>query len=447
MWEVTEENRELLRSWASACTNPERCSLADALVKKSPPVVDFEEVNEVLQHFSAEYPVYQFIERLHPVRVKPEKKRDRAYEARIQKLKKQQEDGMYKEMVRSIDPNQQYGRVSLMHNFGAEMRIANRQAIAVFNTLITVGGAFGFGFFGMGYAYPSLQTDLPFRLAVGIVLATIVFFADLYFIVKSMDDPGEKPIKAINRTFFHRIGMGYAYPSLQTDLPFRLAVGIVLATIVFFADLYFIVKSMDDPGEKPIKGAKAAPVKFDLRLAPNGTSSGDNDEKQAGKRVSTKKRKAVLSSDQGEDAKDRGAEEEPVLSSATIIHAAKQLLQGAKAAPVKFDLRLAPNGTSSGDNDEKQAGKRVSTKKRKAVLSKGEDAKDRGAEEEPVLSSATIIHAAKQLLQGAKAAPVKFDLRLAPNGTSSGDNDEKQAGKRVSTKKRKAVLSSDRKSS
>ncbi|VDM43965.1 unnamed protein product [Toxocara canis] len=176
MWEVTEENRELLRSWASACTNPERCSLADALVKvlfvhstfygKSPPVVDFEEVNEVLQHFSAEYPVYQFIERLHPVRVKPEKKRDRAYEARIQKLKKQQEDRMYKEMVRSIDPNQQYGRVSLMHNFGAEMRIANRQAIAVFNTLITVGGAFGFGFFGLyGICLPKSADGPAFPLS------------------------------------------------------------------------------------------------------------------------------------------------------------------------------------------------------------------------------------------------------------------------------------------
>ncbi|VDK49044.1 unnamed protein product [Anisakis simplex] len=75
------------------------------------------------------------------------------------------------------------------------MRVANRQAIVVFNTLITVGGAFAFGFFGMGYAVPSLQTELLFRLSVGVLLALIVFFADLYFIIKGMDDPGDKPIK------------------------------------------------------------------------------------------------------------------------------------------------------------------------------------------------------------------------------------------------------------
>uniref|UniRef100_A0A915B8L1 Transmembrane protein 199 n=1 Tax=Parascaris univalens TaxID=6257 RepID=A0A915B8L1_PARUN len=196
MWEVTDENRRLLSSWAASCDDPKRHLLADSIVKNSSPAVDFDEVNRVLREFSADYPIYQFVDGLRPFRPKSEEKRDPAYEARIERLKREQEDRIYKQMTRSVDPNQQYGRVNLMQNFAEEMRIANRQAISVANTLITVGGAFGFGFFGVGYAYPNLRADVAFRLIIGIFLATIVFFADLYFIVKSMDDPGEKPIKA-----------------------------------------------------------------------------------------------------------------------------------------------------------------------------------------------------------------------------------------------------------
>uniref|UniRef100_A0A915B8W4 Transmembrane protein 199 n=1 Tax=Parascaris univalens TaxID=6257 RepID=A0A915B8W4_PARUN len=121
MWEVTDENRRLLSSWAASCDDPKRHLLADSIVKNSSPAVDFDEVNRVLREFSADYPIYQFVDGLRPFRPKSEEKRDPAYEARIERLKREQEDRIYKQMTRSVDPNQQYGRVNLMQNF-AELR-------------------------------------------------------------------------------------------------------------------------------------------------------------------------------------------------------------------------------------------------------------------------------------------------------------------------------------
>lgn len=52
-----------------------------------------------------------------------------------------------------------------------------------------------FAISGTGYAYPDLRLNATFRVALGLAIAAVVFFADLYFIVKGMDDLGDKPIK------------------------------------------------------------------------------------------------------------------------------------------------------------------------------------------------------------------------------------------------------------
>lgn len=72
------------------------------------------------------------------------------------------------------------------------MREVNRQVIAVVNTVITVGGAFAFGFFGVTYTHQHMHLDIATRILIGLVLATIVFFADLYFIVKNMGQDEKK---------------------------------------------------------------------------------------------------------------------------------------------------------------------------------------------------------------------------------------------------------------
>lgn len=71
------------------------------------------------------------------------------------------------------------------------MKEANRQVISIFNTLLTVAAAFAFGFYGVSVAYPSLNLSLEVRLIFGICAATVVFFADLYFIVKYLDVPAK----------------------------------------------------------------------------------------------------------------------------------------------------------------------------------------------------------------------------------------------------------------
>ncbi|VDN50740.1 unnamed protein product [Dracunculus medinensis] len=105
------------------------------------------------------------------------------------------EEKRYREMTKSVDPNQIYGRVNFTRGFGEEIRSANRNLVAVFNTLLTVGGAFIFGFYGIQYAYPNLNLNNMVRVTIGLILATIVFFADIYFIITRMDDLGEKPIQ------------------------------------------------------------------------------------------------------------------------------------------------------------------------------------------------------------------------------------------------------------
>jgi hypothetical protein len=71
------------------------------------------------------------------------------------------------------------------------MRSVNRQLIAVINTVITVAGAFTFGFYGMDYMYSGGRLDFAVRMLIGVLLGTVVFFADLWFIVKGMGEDGE----------------------------------------------------------------------------------------------------------------------------------------------------------------------------------------------------------------------------------------------------------------
>ena len=64
----------------------------------------------------------------------------------------------------------------------------NRQLISVANMMLTVAGAFAFSFFGLHVAYPALGLDFATRMLLGLMLAGVVFFADLYFILKTLDD-------------------------------------------------------------------------------------------------------------------------------------------------------------------------------------------------------------------------------------------------------------------
>ncbi|VIO88626.1 Uncharacterized protein BM_BM3225 [Brugia malayi] len=195
MWAVSKDGIELLHDWLDEVGDTDMKVRSNRLVKQGMMIFDCDEMMPILKSLSKKFPVYKFVGKIKPHVPVIEKKVDPEYEARLEKLRREEEDREYRKMTRSVDPNQIYGRENLLHGFAEEMKAVNKQLMVILNTLLTVAGGFSFGYFGIGYAYPNLHLNVAFRVALGLVIATVVFFADLYFIVKGMDDAGEKPIK------------------------------------------------------------------------------------------------------------------------------------------------------------------------------------------------------------------------------------------------------------
>jgi len=60
--------------------------------------------------------------------------------------------------------------------------------VTLFNMLFTVVGSFVFAYMGTQYMYPSGPGAFASRLGAGLVTATVVFFADLYFVIRTLDE-------------------------------------------------------------------------------------------------------------------------------------------------------------------------------------------------------------------------------------------------------------------
>ncbi|XP_076452763.1 vacuolar ATPase assembly protein VMA12-like [Babylonia areolata] len=103
--------------------------------------------------------------------------RDPELEARVQKLRAAEEEREYRRMTHNVDPS-----VKQEVRFQEDVKSLNRQLIAVINFLVTVGGAFAFGYKGVEVALGA--KIFPAQLMTGLIFATIVFFADLYFLLK-----------------------------------------------------------------------------------------------------------------------------------------------------------------------------------------------------------------------------------------------------------------------
>ncbi|GAB1602586.1 transmembrane protein 199-like [Argonauta hians] len=98
-------------------------------------------------------------------------------EARIQRLKKEADEREYKQMTRNVHRTKKI----VDGNIGKELKAMNLQIIAVINFVLTVGGAFVFGYKAAEASME--QPDMVIQITVGMVLGTVVFFADLYFLV------------------------------------------------------------------------------------------------------------------------------------------------------------------------------------------------------------------------------------------------------------------------
>ncbi|BFZ05424.1 hypothetical protein BsWGS_08463 [Bradybaena similaris] len=102
--------------------------------------------------------------------------RNKELEARVQKLKIEQENKEYKRMTRNVNP-----KAKTTFSFQEEVKAMNRQIIAIINFLITVGAGFAFGYKGTEMV---IGKAFAMQMMSGLILATIVFFVDLYFLLR-----------------------------------------------------------------------------------------------------------------------------------------------------------------------------------------------------------------------------------------------------------------------
>lgn len=123
----------------------------------------------------------------------PEAKRKRNPElySRLERLRAEQESREYSRMTSNVDAAIVHRKAKGMASgeFGAELRAVNKHLITLLNMVLTVAGAFAFGYKGLEIVGGGLF-DLTARLIIGCVLGTVVFFADLYFFLKTMEAEG-----------------------------------------------------------------------------------------------------------------------------------------------------------------------------------------------------------------------------------------------------------------
>ncbi|KAF6024520.1 TMEM199 [Bugula neritina] len=99
------------------------------------------------------------------------------YEARMSRLRLLAAEAEYQKMTQNVS-----GQAVKQENIGQELRKMDSQVTFMFNFVLTVVGAFAFGYKAVEY---SLDTpNLSLQLTVAVTLATLVFFADIYFIIK-----------------------------------------------------------------------------------------------------------------------------------------------------------------------------------------------------------------------------------------------------------------------
>lgn len=100
-------------------------------------------------------------------------------EARVQRLRSEQENREYKAMTRSVDPayNRETGGLG---EVGREMRTVNKQLVSGAQYLLSVIGTF----FGVFILLGAVTQDYGVRALIATVSALIVGLAEMYFIIR-----------------------------------------------------------------------------------------------------------------------------------------------------------------------------------------------------------------------------------------------------------------------
>ncbi|XP_014472500.1 PREDICTED: transmembrane protein 199 [Dinoponera quadriceps] len=104
-------------------------------------------------------------------------------EARIQKLKAQQNAREYQAMTKSIDSARKFLPED---SISYQMKQINRQLIAVAQFVFSVIAGFAFGFIGVELVIGNL--DFGFRLLLGIICGLIIALAEIYFLALKLNE-------------------------------------------------------------------------------------------------------------------------------------------------------------------------------------------------------------------------------------------------------------------
>lgn len=116
-----------------------------------------------------------------PAYVAPE--RNPELDARVERLKAEQAEREYKEMVKNVDLNQRYtDRTNT--SFLPDMKSIQGQIISILNVFLTILGAFVFGYKAVEYSIGT--KDFTLQLTAGLICAFIVAIADIYFLLKRL---------------------------------------------------------------------------------------------------------------------------------------------------------------------------------------------------------------------------------------------------------------------
>uniref|UniRef100_A0A0A9ZA50 Transmembrane protein 199 n=2 Tax=Lygus hesperus TaxID=30085 RepID=A0A0A9ZA50_LYGHE len=109
-------------------------------------------------------------------------------EARCKKLRAQHEEREYRKMTKNVDP------VRVHHpedTIRYQLNAMNRQMIAVFQFVVSVGAGFTFGFYGIQLMTGPL--DFGFRLLLGIIASLVIALAEIYFLAKKLAEDMDFP--------------------------------------------------------------------------------------------------------------------------------------------------------------------------------------------------------------------------------------------------------------
>ncbi|KAG8308787.1 hypothetical protein J6590_050421 [Homalodisca vitripennis] len=140
------------------------------------------EVRWVRENVELDIPLHEWLEKCKiELPEPPVIPRSPELEARIQRLKLEQQERDYQNMTRNVDTiRSRYPDESI----ASQVKEINRQMIAVLQFVVSVGAGFAFGFIGVELIVGDL--DFGFRLLLGVMCALIIALAEIYFLAKQL---------------------------------------------------------------------------------------------------------------------------------------------------------------------------------------------------------------------------------------------------------------------